>query len=85
MKVEESIGWTQAGPQAWYSRLDGYIQKQGFKKGNAEKILYIKVDRDNILIIEVYVDDIIFGSDDDRMSYMLDILSLMSTTNVFTL
>jgi hypothetical protein len=26
------------------------------------------VDRDNILIIEVYVDDIIFGSDDDRMS-----------------
>jgi hypothetical protein len=26
------------------------------------------VDRDSILIIEVYVDDIIFGSDDDRMS-----------------
>jgi hypothetical protein len=26
------------------------------------------VDRDNIFIIELYVDDIIFGSDDDNMS-----------------
>jgi hypothetical protein len=45
-----------------------YIQQQGFRKGNAENNIYIKLDRDNILIIEVYVDDIIFGSDDDQMS-----------------
>jgi hypothetical protein len=31
-------------------------------------ILYIKVNQDSILLIEFYVDDIIFGSDDDRMS-----------------
>jgi hypothetical protein len=48
--------------------LDKYLQQQGFKKGNADNNLYVKVDRNNILIIEVYVDDIIFGSDDDRMS-----------------
>ena len=30
--------------------------------------MYIKHDYDNILIIEVYVDDIIFGSDDDSLS-----------------
>jgi hypothetical protein len=48
--------------------LDKYLQEQGFKKGNADSNLYVKVDRNNILIIEVYVDDIIFGSDDDRMS-----------------
>ena len=30
--------------------------------------MYIKKDIDNILIIEVYVDDIIFGSDDDSLS-----------------
>jgi hypothetical protein len=30
----------------------------------------MKVDRDTILIIEFYVDDIIFGSDDDMMSQM---------------
>jgi hypothetical protein len=29
---------------------------------------FIKVIQGNILLIEVYVDDIIFGSDDDRLS-----------------
>jgi hypothetical protein len=48
--------------------MEKYIQQQGFRKGNAYNNIYIKVDRDNIFIIEVYVDDTIFGSDDDRMS-----------------
>jgi hypothetical protein len=53
---------------AWYLILDRYLHQQGFRKGNANKNLYIKVDRYNILIIEVYVDEIIFGRDDDRMN-----------------
>ena len=55
-------------PRSWYSRFHRYLQQQGFRKGNAYNNLYIKVDRDNILIIEVYVDDIIFGINDDMMS-----------------
>jgi hypothetical protein len=55
-------------PIAWYSILDIYLQQQGFKKGNADNNLYIKVSQDNILLIEVYVDGNIFGSDDDRLS-----------------
>src|SRR5271154_7578075 len=55
-------------PRAWYARLDKYLQQQGFKKGNADSTLYIKVEQDSMTIVEVYVDDIIFGSDDDRMS-----------------
>jgi hypothetical protein len=31
--------------------------------------LYIKVTQDSILLIELYVDDIIFGSNDDRVSH----------------
>jgi hypothetical protein len=53
--------------RAWYSRLDKYLQEAGFRKGNADNNLYIKVTQDSILLIEVYVDDIIFGSDDDRL------------------
>ena len=37
-------------------------------KGSADINLYVKVDQDNLTIIEVYVDDIIFGSNDDRLS-----------------
>jgi hypothetical protein len=52
-------------------RLDKYLQQAGFRKGSADNNLYIKVSQGNILLIEVYVDDIIFGSDDDRLSQNL--------------
>jgi hypothetical protein len=37
-------------------------------KGSVDNNLYIKVTQGNILLIEIYVDDIIFGSDDDKLS-----------------
>jgi hypothetical protein len=55
-------------PRAWYSRMDKYVLQVGFRKGSVENNLYIKVSQGNILLIEVYVDDIIFGSDDDMLS-----------------
>ena len=64
---KELYGLKQA-PRAWYSRLDRYLQQQGFRKGNLDNNLYIKVNQNNLLLFEVYVDDIIFGSNDDRMS-----------------
>jgi hypothetical protein len=63
----ELYGLKQA-PREWYSRLDRYLQQQGFRKGKEDNNLYIKVNQNNLLIIEFYVDDIIFGSNDDRMS-----------------
>ncbi len=42
--------------------------QQGFKKGNTDSNLYIKEENNSLIIAEVYVDDIIFGSDDDRLS-----------------
>jgi hypothetical protein len=51
--------------RSWYSRLDMYLQQKGFRRGNADSNLYIKVDQGSMIMIEVYVDDIIFGSDDD--------------------
>jgi hypothetical protein len=65
--IQHLYGLKQA-PRAWYSRLDIYLQQAGFKKGSADNNLYIKVSQDSILLFEVYVDDIIFGSDDDRLS-----------------
>jgi hypothetical protein len=45
--------------------------REWFKKGSADNNLYIKVTQDSILLIEVYVDDIIFRihrSIDDKLS-----------------
>jgi hypothetical protein len=59
---------SKQAPTAWYSRLDKYLQQVGFRKGSADNNLYIKVAQDSILLIEIYVDDIIFGRTDDKLS-----------------
>jgi hypothetical protein len=67
-KLKKSMYSLKHDPRAWYSRPDKYLQQAGFRKGSADNNLYIKVSQYNILLIEVYVYDIIFGSDDDRLS-----------------
>ena len=67
-KLKKALYGLKQAPRAWYSRLDKYLKQAGFRKGSVDSNLYIKVSQGNILLIEVYVDDIIFGSDDDRLS-----------------
>ena len=67
-RLKRALYGLKQAPRAWYSRLDRYLLQQKFKRGSADSNLYIKQDNDSILIIEVYVDDIIFGSDDDSLS-----------------
>ena len=49
-------------PRVWYYKLERYLHQQGFKKGTTDNKLYIKNEGNDLLIIIVYVDDIIFGS-----------------------
>jgi hypothetical protein len=68
-RLKKSLYGLNQALRYWYSRLDRYLQQQGFIRGNVNSNLYIKVDQGNMIIIEMYVDDIIFGSDDDRLSH----------------
>jgi hypothetical protein len=67
-KLKKALYGLKQDPRAWYSKLDKYLQQEGFIKGSIDINLYIKVTQDSILLIEVYVDYIIFGSNDDRLS-----------------
>ena len=67
--LKKALHGLKKAPRAWYSRLGRYLQQQRFKGGNADRNLYIKMDEDSMIIIEVYVDDTIFGSGDDSMSH----------------
>jgi hypothetical protein len=46
------------------------LHQQGFKKGTNDNNVYIKVEGNDLLIIVVYVDDIISGSNVELMSKM---------------
>ena len=67
-KLKKALYGLKQGPRAWYERLDAYLVLQNFKRGSADSNLYCKIIGENIIILEVYVDDIIFGSDDEKMS-----------------
>jgi hypothetical protein len=71
-KLKNSLYGLKQAARAWYSRMDKYLQQAGFKKGSVDNNLYIKVSQDSILLIEFYVYDIIFCSDDDRLSHKFE-------------
>lgn len=45
-------------PRAWYGRIDGYLQKMGFIKSDADPNLYYLRVGDKPLILVLYVDDL---------------------------
>ena len=60
--LKKALYGLKQAPRVWFSRLDNYLKRQGFKRGATESNLYLKIEDKNMIIIVVYVDDIIFGS-----------------------
>ncbi|GKC48919.1 putative ribonuclease H-like domain-containing protein [Tanacetum coccineum] len=62
-KQEEGIDYgLHQAPRAWYATLSTFLLKNGYRKGTIDKTLFIKKDKHDIILVQVYVDDIIFGS-----------------------
>ncbi|GJU33434.1 putative ribonuclease H-like domain-containing protein [Tanacetum coccineum] len=49
-------------PRAWYATLSTFFETHGYRRGTIDKTLFIKKDKKDIMMVQVYVDDIIFGS-----------------------
>ncbi|GJR17328.1 putative ribonuclease H-like domain-containing protein [Tanacetum coccineum] len=67
-KVEKALYGLHQAPRAWYETLSTYLLENGFHRGQIDKTLFIKRHKDDILLVKVYVDDIIFGSTKKQMS-----------------
>ncbi|GJR74626.1 putative ribonuclease H-like domain-containing protein [Tanacetum coccineum] len=61
-KVEKALYGPHQAPRAWYETLSTYLLDNGFQRGKIDKTLFIKRDKGDILLIQLYVDDIVFGS-----------------------
>ncbi|XP_020978111.1 uncharacterized protein LOC110271503 [Arachis ipaensis] len=61
LMASEVYGLKQA-PRAWYERLSKFLIEKGFRRGKVDTTLFIMIENKNILLVQVYVDDIIFGS-----------------------
>ncbi|GJR37776.1 putative ribonuclease H-like domain-containing protein [Tanacetum coccineum] len=60
-EVEKALYGLHQAPRAWYETLFIYLLDNGFYKGQIDKTLFIKRGKGDILLVQVYVDGIIFG------------------------
>ncbi|GJZ33694.1 putative ribonuclease H-like domain-containing protein [Tanacetum coccineum] len=61
-KVVKALYGLHQAPKAWYATLATFLLKSGYRRGTIDKTLFIKKDKNDIMLVQVYVDDIIFGS-----------------------
>nr|GEV39358.1 hypothetical protein [Tanacetum cinerariifolium] len=61
-KVVKALYGLHQAPRAWYKTLANYLLENGFHKGKIDQTLFIKKQKGDILLVQIYVDDIIFGA-----------------------
>nr|GEX25833.1 hypothetical protein [Tanacetum cinerariifolium] len=73
-KVKKALYGLHQALRAWYETLSTYLLNNRFKKGHIDKTLFIKRNKGDILLVQVYVDDIIFGSTKKEICDAFEIL-----------
>ncbi|GJV23949.1 copia protein [Tanacetum coccineum] len=61
-KLRKALYGLKQAPRAWYDELSSFLLQNHFFKGTIDPTLFIRCFDDDILVVQVYVDDIIFGS-----------------------
>ncbi|TYK06528.1 uncharacterized protein E5676_scaffold70G00630 [Cucumis melo var. makuwa] len=60
-KLNKVLYGLKQAPRAWYDRLTEYLRSRGYSRGEIDKTLFIHRKSDQLLVAQIYVDDIIFG------------------------
>nr|GEY24877.1 hypothetical protein [Tanacetum cinerariifolium] len=72
----------EEAPKAWYETLANYLLENDFQRGKIDQTLFIKKQKGDILLVQIYVDDIIFGAKnkDFQDKYIAEILRKFGLT-----
>ncbi|GJZ85383.1 retrovirus-related pol polyprotein from transposon TNT 1-94 [Tanacetum coccineum] len=54
--------------RAWYEELSNFLVSKRFLKGSIDPTMFITKHGEDILLVQIYVDDIIFGSTNPKLS-----------------
>jgi len=66
-KLQKALYGLKQTPRAWYDRLKKFLLSKGFKMGSVDKTLFLLTHGKDLLIVQVYVDDIIFGGSTNEL------------------
>lgn len=75
-KLQKALYGLKQAPRAWYERLSKFLLENGFQRGQIDKTLFTKTKGKDFIILQIYVDDILFGATNNALCE--EFASLMS-------
>nr|GFC83712.1 retrovirus-related Pol polyprotein from transposon TNT 1-94 [Tanacetum cinerariifolium] len=61
-KLKKALYELKQAPRAWYDMLSSFMLSQEFSKGSVNPTLFIRKNDNDLLLVQIYVDDIIFAA-----------------------
>ncbi|KAD4385704.1 hypothetical protein E3N88_25873 [Mikania micrantha] len=61
-KLDKALYGLHQAPRAWYATLTDHLVANGYTRGAIDQTLFVRKDKDDLILVQIYVDDIIFGS-----------------------
>nr|XP_043639147.1 coniferyl alcohol acyltransferase-like [Erigeron canadensis] len=65
-RLDKALYGLKQAPRAWHDVVTAFLLKSGFNKGSIDTTLFIKRQGSDIILFQIYVDDIIFGSTNSK-------------------
>nr|GEX78645.1 retrovirus-related Pol polyprotein from transposon TNT 1-94 [Tanacetum cinerariifolium] len=66
--LKKALYGLKQAPRAWYDELSNFLVSKGFSKGSIDPTLFITKHEEDILLVQIYVDDILFSSTNPKLS-----------------
>ena len=66
-KLDKALYGLHQAPRAWYVTLTEHLLSHGYQRGVVDQTLFVKSEDGHQLLVQVYVDDIIYGSTSDKL------------------
>ncbi|GJY02129.1 retrovirus-related pol polyprotein from transposon TNT 1-94 [Tanacetum coccineum] len=61
-KLKKALYGLKQAPRAWYDMLSSFLISNDFSKGSVDPTLFIRREGNELLLVQIYVDDIIFAA-----------------------
>ena len=65
--MKKALYGLKQAPRQWYERLSCFLLSHQYERGKIDKTLFIKKSDSVVILVQIYVDDIIFGSSNDKL------------------
>ena len=66
-KLKKALYGLKQARRQWYERLSNFLLSNGYERGMIDRTLFIKKSNSEIILVQIYVDDIIFGATKDSL------------------